>query len=258
MRRRWVFAALVVVTLGAGFALGVWAPSTAPGTTHGARTAAATGAPATGAVARREGAATGVVARSEGASRVGARMAADEAVADDVIFLFIAALRGRCAPLQAHDLPKMAVLARVPALSAASGEGATPSRMRRDVTAAVNDLVRQAPCTGELTVRIGAYVRSLSPDMYAEAFPDSYFDPGLSAVPAEFKSSPLALRVRDSCTSVAYATLPLDAARPWQCAGLRASARSTVRRLCQTEGTLPGQAADDIRHILGGLPATCQ
>ncbi|WP_448097688.1 hypothetical protein [Luteibacter yeojuensis] len=185
-------------------------------------------------------------------------MIADDAVADDVVFLVAAALRGRCMPSRAHDLPRMAVLAHVPALVAGGGDGGTSEDVRHDVTVVVNDRVRQASCTSPVILHIGDYTRSFDPEAYAAAFPDSYFDPGLSVVPAEFKHVPLDRRVTDSCTSVAYAMLPLDSPRAWQCAGLRANARSTILRLCHTEGTSPEQAAGHIQHLISGLPATCQ
>lgn len=198
-----------------------------------------------------------VLASGAEAVRLGQRMRDDDGVANDVVFLFVAALRGRCEPARAHDLPRMAVLAHVPALSAGGGEGASPG-FRRDVSHVVNELAHRAPCGGALVVHVGGYATSLVPATYAEAFPDSYFDPGLSLVPPEFKGASLADRVSDTCTSVAYATLPLDAARAWQCAGLRAGARSHILSVCRSEGASPDQAAADIQHLLGSLPATCQ
>lgn len=198
-----------------------------------------------------------VVVAGDEAVRLGARMRQDEGVANDVVFLIAAALRGRCEPAHAHDLPRMAVMAHVPALAAGGGEHA-PDGLRRDVSHVVNAVVGQASCRGPVALHIGTYTRELAPDIYAEAFPDSYFAPELSAVPSEFKGMSLAQRVADRCTPVAYATLPLDAARAWQCAGLRADARSSILRLCQREGASPDQAAVDIHHLIGSLPATCQ
>lgn len=199
-----------------------------------------------------------VVARSYGSAQLGERMKTDDSVADDVTFLVVAALRGHCSPGKAHDLPRMAVLAGLPVLSASGGGDATQPQLARDVTAAVNDIVRQATCKGPLTLRIGAYTRGVDPETYAEAFPDSYFDPGLTVIPAEFKGVPLSQRVADSCTRVAYAMLPLDAPRAWQCAGLRGSARSRLLQLCRAEGASPDHAAVDMRNAVGRLPTTCQ
>ncbi|WP_429196701.1 hypothetical protein [Luteibacter sp. W1I16] len=185
-------------------------------------------------------------------------MIADDAVADDVVFLVVAALRGRCMPARSHDLPRMAVLAHVPALVAGGGDGGASENFRHDVTVVVKDSVRQASCAGPVILHIGDYTRTLDPEAYAAAFPDSYFDPGISVAPEEFRHASLDQRVTDSCTSVAYAMLPLDSPRAWQCAGLRANARSTILRLCRTEGASPEQAASHIQQLISGLPATCQ
>jgi hypothetical protein len=199
---------------------------------------------------------SGVQASDDEAVRLGQRMRDDERVANDVVFLLMAALRGLCDPALAHDLPRMAVLARVPVLSA--GGAAESPGFRRDVSHVVNELAHRAPCHRTLAIRVGAYAVSLAPATYAEAFPDSYFDPGLAPVPSEFKGAPLAERVADACTRVAYATLPLDEPRAWQCAGLRAGARRNILAVCRSEGARPDDAAAGIQHLLGSLPATCQ
>lgn len=200
---------------------------------------------------------TPVIAMDAAGERVGRRMQADDAIADDVLFLIVASLRGRCLPERAHDLPRMAVLAHLPVLAAGGGDGAAAS-LRQDVAHVVKDIARRAPCHGTLALHIGGFTRELDTNGYAQAFPDSYFDPALDAPSDEFKGASLEDRIHDSCASVAYAMLPLDAPRAWQCTGLRANARTHILQLCRSEGDHADLAAADIQHFVGSLPATCR
>lgn len=189
-------------------------------------------------------------------ARLGAMMTTDDAIAEQVVFLAAAALRGRCSPRGAHDLPRMAVVAGLPVLSVGGGASAADVSKRQTISHVVRDIVARAPCDGTFTLRIGTYARDLDLAAYARAFPDSYFDPGLSTAPGEFGNEPLERRAVDECNRVAYAVLPLDAARPWQCAGLRASARKRARAVCHTQDA--EAAANDIRSATDALPLSCQ
>lgn len=248
MRYRWLVPALAVAALAVGIGVALWVGPRGPDPVAG---------PAVGASAQGDRPVT-VVAAGPDADRVGARMRIDDAVADDLLFLVVAALRGRCQPAHAHELPRMAVLARLPTLAAGQGPESAAATWRRDVSHVVNDVVRQAGCAKPLSLRIGAYVRVVDPEVYAQAFPDSYFDPGLTVRPLEAHGAPLAQRLADPCATVAYAVLPLDDVRAWQCTGLRAQARSAVINRCHAGGASPDEAAADIQRVVSGLPATCQ
>jgi hypothetical protein len=200
-------------------------------------------------------AATSLIAKGESAPAVGGRMAGDDGMADTVIFLFVAALRARCAPERGHDLPRMAVMAGLPVLSLPTSS-LDAGRTRQAISGLVRQLVPEAPCHGPLDLAIGPYRRHIDPERYASAFPDSYFDPSLEVVPDEFGGLPLSRRADDPCGRVAYAVLPLDAAEPWQCSGLRAAARSRIRKLCSSHPA--DAAAVQIRQITDALPSTCQ
>lgn len=190
------------------------------------------------------------------ATRVGARMDADDGVANDVVFLIAAAVRARCQPTRAHDLPRMAVLARLPVLTA--GKGQAPDALRRDVSHTVNLVVQRATCLRPMALHIGTYRRVLDVEAYARAFPDSYFDPAATKPPLEARGVDLAERVSDNCTPVTYAAVSLDGAHAWQCSGVRSNARAAILRLCHTEGASPDRAAADIQEVVRALPATCQ
>ena len=198
-----------------------------------------------------------VVTTGAEAARVGARMQENESIANDVIFLIMATLRGRCEPLRAHDLPRMAVIAHLPVLSAGGGADPYPESLRRDIGHIVNAVVERANCTQPLALRIGAYSSVLDPESYVRAFPESYFTPALVGGPEE-RGPDLEQRVADSCITVVYAKLPLDDVRAWQCTGLRRNARAAILHVCHSEGAMPEQAATDIQHVVDGLPLTCQ
>ncbi|WP_198148901.1 hypothetical protein [Luteibacter yeojuensis] len=254
---KWALGVIAIVVVIAALAIALRSPgsrSSEPrrgvaGTNSGATPAAAAVNPVN---------ATTISVAGADAVSVGTRMVHDDAVADDVLFLIMAAQRGRCAPVQAHDLPRMAVIARLPTLSAAAGSSAEAAALRQGVRSVVRAIVHDAPCTGALDLRIGPYTRVIDPKAYASAFPDSYFDPSLISASTEFHGAGLHDRVEDTCTPVAYAVLPLDETRPWQCAGMRATARSRILALCRAEGASPDSAAADIKNLVGGLPANCQ
>ncbi|UPG84502.1 hypothetical protein L2Y94_14285 [Luteibacter aegosomatis] len=197
------------------------------------------------------GSAAVVLAGAE-AQTVGRRMQVDGDVADDVIFLIVAALQARCASSQAHDLPRMAVVAGLPVLKAIA------DTTRKATADLVREAVRNAPCGAPFALHVGPYVRELDPARYMAAFPDSYFDPDMDVVPDELAKASLHARAVDECSRVAYATLPLDALREWQCSGVRADARSRIRALCNTEGVEAAHAAVAIRSMVDGLPPTCR
>lgn len=186
------------------------------------------------------------------ADAVGQRMRADGDVANDVVFLVIAALRARCVPARAHDLPQMAVTAHLPVLRPESDAA------RKTTGNVVRDVVRRASCDAAFVLRIGPYSHAIDPARYVTGFPDSYFDPDLDVVPDEFAGASLDVRAADDCSRVAYAVLPLDVSREWQCAGVRADARKRIRALCRSEGTEADQAAMAIRDRADRLPATCR
>lgn len=196
-----------------------------------------------------------VVANDPSGRALGERLIHDEGLADSAMFLFVAAVRTRCVPQHAHDLPRMAVMAGLPVLSSPTG-GDFGGKMRQSIRGVVRHLVDEAPCDSPLALGIGRFRRSVDPEEYAAAFPDSYFDPALAVPPDEFGGVALALRATDECNRVAYAVLPLDASHPWQCGGLRAAARKRIRHLC---GAQPVEAAAlQIRQTADTLPLTCQ
>ncbi|WP_369928291.1 hypothetical protein [Xanthomonas sp. NCPPB 2632] len=200
---------------------------------------------------------TAVVARGSGTERLGSLLQGNAAFADDVVFLVVASVRTRCEPAHAHELAAMAAQARLPMLAGVTEAIGTQPTGRTDLLAAVRDLAARAPCTGPFVLTIGGFTQRVDTERYAAAFPDSYFDPSMDVTPQEFTNRPLADRARDECGKVAYAVLPLDAPRAWQCAGLRAQGRERVRSLCAKAGEAE-VAAVQIRDAVGRMPATCQ
>jgi len=199
-----------------------------------------------------------IVVAGEEAIRVGSRMQANQDIGNDVIFLIMATLRRRCHPTLAHDLPRMAVIARLPVLSPGDGTDRYSEDLRHDITFTVNEIARRAACSQPLALRIGSYSSVLDPEAYARAFPESYFSPTSVETSKEAQGASLEQRVADSCTAVVYAKLPLDNVHAWQCAALRRNARVAIFRVCHTEGTLPAQAASHIQRLIDAMPLTCQ
>lgn len=198
-----------------------------------------------------------IIARGTGAEQLGPLLQANAAFANDTIFLVVASLRSRCQPAHAHELAAMAAQARLPMLAGVTEAIGTQPTGRTHLLAAVRDVSGRAPCSGLFDLTIGDFTQRLDMERYAAAFPDSYFDPSMDVTPQEFTNRPLADRARDECGKVAYAVLPLDAPRAWQCAGLRAQGRERVRSLCAKAGEAE-VAAVQIRDAVGRMPATCQ
>lgn len=198
-----------------------------------------------------------VMARGAGTERLGPLLQGSTAFADDVLFLVAASVRTRCQPAHAHELATMAAQARLPMLAGVTEAIGTQTSLRDALLAVVRDVSGRAPCTGSFDLTVGDFTQRMDVERYAAAFPDSYFDPAITVTPQEFANRPLADRAHDECGKVAYAVLPLDAPRAWQCAGLRAQGRERVRSLCAGAGEADA-AAVQIRDAVGRLPATCQ
>jgi hypothetical protein len=145
--------------------------------------------------------------------------------ARDVIFLLASSIRNRCEPQHAHDLTHMVMQARLPVLLGASTVLNSQPELRPKLYELLRHLASMAPCGQLLNISIGKYHMSLDPAGYAAAFPDSYFDPAIDDVPAEFAGRDLHSRSEDPCTQIGYAVLPLGVERAWQCGRLRADAR---------------------------------
>ncbi|SDF33665.1 hypothetical protein [Dyella sp. 333MFSha] len=198
-----------------------------------------------------------VSAQGSGTDRLGPLLRANEAFAQDTVFLVAASVRARCDPAHAHDLAAMAAQALLPMLAGVTEAIGEQTDMRDYLLAAVRDVAQRAPCSGPFDMSVGDFVQRVDVVRYAAAFPDSYFDPAMTATPQEFAGRSLADRAHDECGKVAYAVLPLDAPRAWQCAGLRAQGRTRVRALCQQIGEAD-TAAVQIREAVGRMPPTCQ
>ena len=186
---------------------------------------------------------------------IGASLVSTPEAANDVIFLTVAAAYGRCAPAHAHELGAMAARARLPVLAGLTSVLGPHTGNRSALLAGIRELAARLPCDGPVDVSIGPFRQHVTLQTYAAAFPDSYFDPSLSSASAEFAGRSLAARATDTCNGVAYAVLPLDAPRAWQCTALRAEARRRVAGLCS--GTADA-AAQQIRDAVMRLPSTCQ
>jgi hypothetical protein len=198
-----------------------------------------------------------VSAQGSGTERLGPLLRTNEAFAQDTVFLVAASIRARCEPDHAHELAAMAAQARLPMLAGMTDAIGTQTDMRSYLLAAVRDIAQRAPCSGSFDMGVGDFTQRVDVVRYAAAFPDSYFDPAMTVPPQEFAGRSLADRAHDECGKVAYAVLPLDAPRAWQCAGLRAQGRTRVRGLCQKIGEAE-TAAVQIREAVGRIPPTCQ
>lgn len=186
--------------------------------------------------------------------------------ARDLLFLLAASLRDRCAPAHAHELARMAVAAHLPVLDGADAAVATAPGLRRATYAVVRRLAAAAPCGRTLRIVIGGYGATFAPERYADAFPDSYFQPSLPTPPPDIADRDLGRRAADPCTPVVYAVLPLDAERAWSCLGLRATLRRRLRDTCDA-GLHGGKTVDaptaahlaaSLHDNLEALPAMCR
>lgn len=190
----------------------------------------------------------------------------------DVLFLLAGGLRDRCNPAHAHELARMAVIARLPVLEGMSDALAGQPALRSALYVLVRQLVATAPCTGPLRIDAGGYAMDLDPETYARHFPDSYFDPGLDAAPPDIAGQSLDARLADPCTPLAYGVLPPGDQRAWVCTNLRANLRKRALAACDASlrgssglaGPQPLPAdvamalAETIHRGLAQLPAMCQ
>jgi hypothetical protein len=186
---------------------------------------------------------------------IGSSLVATPEAAYDVVFLTVAAAYGRCAPAHAHEFGAMAARARLPVLAGLTSVLGPHTGSRAVLLAGIRELAARVPCDGPFDLSIGPFRQRVNMQAYAASFPDSYFEPDLSAAPAAFAGRTLAERASDSCNGVAYAVLPLDAPRAWQCAALRAEARQRISALC---GGSADAAAQQIHDAVTRLPSTCQ
>jgi hypothetical protein len=186
--------------------------------------------------------------------------------AHDLLFLLAASLRDRCAPAHAHELAHMAVAAGLPVLNGAETAMAARPELRRAAYALVRRLAARAPCGRTLHIVIGGYRAAFTPELYAAAFPDSYFEPSLQTPPPDIADRDLGRRAADPCTPVVYAVLPLDAGRAWACLGLRATLRRRLRDTCDAglhgekavDAPTAARVAASIHDNLAALPAMCR
>jgi hypothetical protein len=198
-------------------------------------------------------------AKGRDAQALGSLLVDRPAFASDVVFLVVAAMRERCEPDHAHELAAMAARARLPVLAGVTDALGKDAERREALLEGIRSVAARAPCRAAFEMDIGAFRQRIEAVSYAAAFPDSYFDPGLSIVPNSFGKATLGERAADDCNRVAYAVLPLDEPRAWQCTALREAGRQHVLALCHAS---PGSASDDtalrIRGIVDHLPPTCQ
>lgn len=186
---------------------------------------------------------------------IGPSLLSTPEAANDVVFLTVAAAYGRCEPPHAHEFGVMAARARLPVLAGLTSVLGPQTGSRPALLAGIRELAARLPCDGPVDVSIGPFHQRVTIQGYAASFPDSYFDPSLQSASVEFAGRSLAERAVDQCDGVAYAVLPLDAPRAWQCTALRAGARRHVAMLC---GGAADVAAQQIRDVVMRLPSTCQ
>lgn len=197
------------------------------------------------------------VAAGEALTAIGPALSVTPEAANDVVFLAVAAAYGRCAPAHAHEFGIMAARARLPVLVGLTGILGPHTGSRAELLAGIRELAARLPCDGLFDLSIGPFRQRINIQTYAMSFPDSYFDPALQFAPVEFAGRSLAERANDECNGVAYAVLPLDVPRAWQCVGLRSDARRRVVALCGNRG-FADTAARQIRDAVTELPSTCQ
>ncbi|WP_281848515.1 hypothetical protein [Dyella sp. GSA-30] len=251
MRRRWLFGGLVLAAVLAGMAW--WRAERGPDV-HQTLVVVRTEQHRVDAGAWLSPDNRGTAAR---------QLDAHDGFERDLLFLFNSSLYGRCHPEHAHDIGRMAVAARLPVLDAMAPLWHRDPSLRDELYRMIRSVVAAADCDRPLSLVIGNYATTLQPARYAAFFPDSYFDPGLSAPPDEFAGRSLAERVADSCTAVGYAVLPLGGDRSWVCLGARASMRRhVIADLC---GSISGRATPDapalarlIDTSLQVLPPACR
>ncbi|PTR32929.1 hypothetical protein C8J98_104140 [Luteibacter sp. OK325] len=225
------------------------------GANHGDHAGGVAGAPTSAPPQGHARAALKEVEAGQALSLIGPSLVSTPEAANDVVFLTVAAAYGRCAPAHAHELGVMAARARLPVLAGLTSVLGPHTGSRSAWLAGIRELAARLPCDGPVDLSIGSFRQRVTLSGYVAAFPDSYFDPSLTSASAEFAGRSLAERATDTCNGVAYAVLPLDAPRAWQCTALRAQARRRVTGLCS--GTADA-AAQQIRDVVMRLPSTCQ
>lgn len=194
-------------------------------------------------------------AAGTGLAAIGPVLSSTPEAANDVVFLSVAAAYGRCMPAHAHELGAMAARARLPVLAGLARVVGPGSGSRAAMLAGIRELAARVPCDGPVDLSIGPFRQQVDIHAYAASFPDSYFEPTMTSASIDVAGRPLAERAGDECNGVAYAVLPLDAPRAWQCAALRAEARRRVAGLC---GEGAAAAAQQIHDLVTRLPSTCQ
>lgn len=195
------------------------------------------------------------VVAGDALTAIGPSLVTTPEAAYDVVFLTVAAAYGRCAPTHAHEFGAMAARARLPVLAGLTSVLGPHTGSRAALLAGIRELAARVPCNGPFDLSIGPFRQRVTIQAYAASFPDSYFEPDLATAPAAFAGRTLAERASDSCNGVAYAVLPLDAPRAWQCTSLRAEARQRISALC---GGSADAAAQQIHDVVTRLPSTCQ
>ena len=173
-------------------------------------------------------------------------LGAHDGVERDLLFLLNSSLYGRCHPGQVHDIGRMAVAAHLPVLDAMASLWRQDPSLRDQLYLMIRSVAADGDCDRPLQLVIGSYATTLQPLRYATFFPDSYFDPALTAAPREFGGRSLAERVADPCTAIGYAVLPIGGDQSWVCLGAQAAMRRhVVDDLC-------GSA---FQHALSNTPA---
>jgi hypothetical protein len=196
-----------------------------------------------------------VVEAGNALANIGMALSTTPEAANDVVFLAAATAYGRCEPAHAHEFGVMAARARLPVLAGLTSVLGPHSGSRAELLAGIREVAGRLPCSGPVTLAIGPFRQRVDIHAYAAAFPDSYFEPDLASASTEFADRSLADRANDSCNGVAYAVLPLDAPRAWQCTALRAETRRHIASLC---GENAEASAQQIRDAVTRLPSTCQ
>lgn len=196
-----------------------------------------------------------VVEAGNALANIGMALSATPEAANDVIFLAAATAYGRCEPAHAHEFGVMAARARLPVLAGLTSVLGPHRGSRAELLVGIREVAGRLPCSGPVTLAIGPFRQRVDIHAYAAAFPDSYFEPDLPSASTEFAGRSLADRANDSCNGVAYAVLPLDAPRAWQCTALRAETRRHIASLC---GETAEASAQQIRDAVTRLPSTCQ
>lgn len=258
MTRSWALGATCMVWAVLLLGLGLWQWSPPPSATPLPAPKAAGG----GAI-RLD--AADLLPRAE-SHAMGDMLLAHDDFARDVSFLVAASLRERCMPAHAHDMARMAVIARLPALEGVQDAFAAHPEWRPGLYAMIRAWAAAAPCRRTLHLVIGHYETDLVPEQYAAMFPDSFFDPSLAEAPPDIAGRTLASRTADPCAPLIYTVLPLDTQQAWTCLGLRASWRRRLGDQCrasvQGDDKIDARTSKALAATIHGqlltLPAMCR